>query len=114
MDGTQLAAIFDKTVIVCWSYPSGEILLQKKLDEDMNRIEWNPFRPNVFAAFAYGVSCFFISNLFPLFSTCQGHIHVFLCFCKKQKILFGSAHGVILWTCRVNRARGKNREERKE
>jgi hypothetical protein len=33
--------------------------------------------------------------------------------CREQKILFGSAHGVALRTCRVNRARGKNREERK-
>jgi hypothetical protein len=55
-----------KTVIVCWSYPSGEILFQKKLDDEkMTGIKWNPFRPNVFAAFSYGVSCFFISNLFP-------------------------------------------------
>ncbi len=73
MDGTQLAAAFHKDVIVCWSYPSGKILFQKKLDEWMDQIEWNPFRPNVFAAFKYGVgaaafrevSCFFISILFP-------------------------------------------------
>jgi hypothetical protein len=64
VDGTQLAAIFNENVIV-WSYPSGGILFQKKLDVLVNRIEWNPFRPNVFAAYMKRVSCFFISNLFP-------------------------------------------------
>ena len=59
-----MAAIFDEEVIVCWNYPSGEILFQKKLDEPMHRIQWNPFRPNVFATFRI-VSYFFISNLFP-------------------------------------------------
>jgi len=57
-------AIFNYDVIVCWSYPSGEIFFQKKLDKWMYEIEWNPFRPNVFATFGR-VSCFFISNLFP-------------------------------------------------
>jgi hypothetical protein len=43
-------SVITENVIVCWSYPSGEILFQEKLnDEMMNRIEWNPFRPNVFA-----------------------------------------------------------------
>ncbi len=50
--------------IVCWSYPSGEILFQKtNLDEPLNRIEWNPFRLNVFATFLDEVGC-----LFPLAS----------------------------------------------
>ncbi len=53
-----------------WSYPSGEILFQKNLNEWVNRIEWNPFMPNVFAAFLNSnVSCFFISNLFPRVKT---------------------------------------------
>jgi hypothetical protein len=47
--------------IIVWNYPSGEILFQKKLDERLNQIEWNPFRPNVFATMNI-VSCFFISN----------------------------------------------------
>jgi hypothetical protein len=65
VDGTQLAAIFNTNVIVCWSYPSGKILFQKKLNERMDQIEWNPFRPNVFAAYTKRVSCFFVSNLLP-------------------------------------------------
>ncbi|XP_046461319.1 uncharacterized protein LOC124207753 isoform X2 [Daphnia pulex] len=54
VDGTQLAANFKQDGIVCWSYPSGEILFKKKLDERMDQIEWNPFRPNVFATFEIG------------------------------------------------------------
>ncbi|XP_046634536.1 uncharacterized protein LOC124313770 [Daphnia pulicaria] len=54
LEGTQLATIFHYDVIVCWSYPSGEILFQKKLDDEkMTGIKWNPFRPNVFAAFIF-------------------------------------------------------------
>jgi hypothetical protein len=66
VDGTQLAAIFDKCDVIVWNYPSGKILF-KELDEPMDRIEWNPFRPNVFALFATLniVNCFFISILFP-------------------------------------------------
>jgi hypothetical protein len=60
-----LAAIFNiNDVIVCWSYPSGEILFKKKLNERVHEIDWNPFRPNVFAAYTKKISCFFISNLF--------------------------------------------------
>jgi hypothetical protein len=74
VDGTQLATFSRESDVIVWGYPIGEILFQKKFNEEIDRIEWNPFRPNVFAAFYYGVSCFFISNLFPLFSTCQGHV----------------------------------------
>jgi hypothetical protein len=45
-------SVITENVIVCWSYPSSEILFQEKLnDENMNQIEWNPFRLNVFATF---------------------------------------------------------------
>jgi hypothetical protein len=66
-DGTQLAAVSHEPGIIVWNYPSGAILFQKKMfNEPMNQIEWNPFRPNVFAAFInLNVSCFFIHNLFP-------------------------------------------------
>jgi hypothetical protein len=75
VDGTQLAAVSNGDKVIVWGYPSGEILFQKKLDKNMDRIEWNPFRPNVFAALHTGtVSCFFISNLFPWFFTCQGNV----------------------------------------
>ncbi len=56
---------YNERDIIVWSYPSGEILFQTKLDEPMHRIEWNPLRPNVFAVCYTSVSCFFISNLFP-------------------------------------------------
>jgi hypothetical protein len=66
VDGTQLAAIAsNERDVIVWNYPSGEILFQKKLDKRMHGIEWNPFRPNLFAALGMGVSCFFISNVFP-------------------------------------------------
>ena len=72
-----MAAIFDVDVIVCWNYPSVEIFFQKKLNERVNQIEWNPFRPNVLAAFWKGVSCFFISNLFPRvrYTSCHWSCH---------------------------------------
>ncbi len=66
MDGTQLAAIartkgdFNahsphiEYAIIVWNYPSGEILFQINLTVWIYRIEWNPFRPNVFAAFCHG------------------------------------------------------------
>jgi hypothetical protein len=66
-----LAAVSSEGDVIVWSYPSGEILFQKKNYNDgvvhgrMDQIEWNPFRPNVFAAFTKRVSRFFISNLFP-------------------------------------------------
>jgi hypothetical protein len=65
VDGTQLAAIAsNERDVIVWNYPNGEILFQKKLDKWMHGIEWNPFKPNVFATFGR-VSCLFISNLFP-------------------------------------------------
>jgi hypothetical protein len=58
-DGSQLAAIaYNESEITVWSYPSGEIVFEKKLDERVVRIEWNPFMPNLFATF-WKVSCFF-------------------------------------------------------
>ncbi|XP_046633450.1 calcium/calmodulin-dependent protein kinase type II delta chain-like [Daphnia pulicaria] len=67
VDGTQLAAA-SHTVIVCWSYPSGEILFQQTiLNELITRIEWNPFRPNVFAVLAeYGFHKLFFFNSCPV------------------------------------------------
>ncbi|XP_046634273.1 uncharacterized protein LOC124313399 [Daphnia pulicaria] len=55
-DGTQLAAVSLEGDVIVWSYPDGKILFQQKLNgAGMNRIEWNSFRPNVFATFH--VSC---------------------------------------------------------
>ncbi|XP_046460725.1 uncharacterized protein LOC124207369 isoform X2 [Daphnia pulex] len=52
IDGTQLAAIAsNERDIIVWSYPSGEILFQKNLPEQIQQIVWNPFRPNLFATF---------------------------------------------------------------
>ncbi|XP_046638658.1 mitogen-activated protein kinase HOG1-like [Daphnia pulicaria] len=59
MDGTQLAAICnsDECDVIVWSYPFiGEILFQMNLPKWMDTIEWNPFRPNVFAIFNRGLS----------------------------------------------------------
>jgi hypothetical protein len=59
IDGTQLAAIAsNERDIIVWSYPSGEILFQKHLPEQIQQIVWNPFRPNLFATFKRWVSCF--------------------------------------------------------
>ncbi|XP_045031646.1 uncharacterized protein LOC116933765 isoform X2 [Daphnia magna] len=49
INGTQLAAGFiDKTLVV-WSYPECEILFQKEFSAWIDRVNWNPTRPNLFA-----------------------------------------------------------------
>jgi hypothetical protein len=64
IDGTQLAAIAsNERDIIVWSYPSGEILFQKNLPEQIQQIVWNPFRPNLFATFKRWVS------FYPVFFT---------------------------------------------
>lgn len=68
MDGTQLAAICnsDECDVIVWSYPFiGEILFQMNLPKWMDTIEWNPFRPNVFAIFNRGLVSFSLSAAFP-------------------------------------------------
>ncbi|KZS16091.1 Uncharacterized protein APZ42_018211 [Daphnia magna] len=49
IDGTQLAAVVDYRTLVVWSYPECEILFQKRLN--CGDINWNPTRPNLFAAY---------------------------------------------------------------
>ncbi|KAK4004397.1 hypothetical protein OUZ56_006132 [Daphnia magna] len=49
--GTQLAAGFSDDTLVVWSYPECEILFQKKLPHFIDKINWNPTRPNLFAAY---------------------------------------------------------------
>ncbi|KAK4004468.1 hypothetical protein OUZ56_006202 [Daphnia magna] len=46
---TQLAARYHRDTVV-WSYPECEILFQKKLPHFTSTINWNPTRPNLFAA----------------------------------------------------------------
>ncbi|XP_045030834.1 uncharacterized protein LOC116920420 [Daphnia magna] len=50
INGTQLAAGFDNLTVVVWSYPECEILFQNKLRYSIEEINWNPTRPNLFAA----------------------------------------------------------------
>ncbi|KAI9561343.1 hypothetical protein GHT06_012299 [Daphnia sinensis] len=50
INGTRLAVGGIGTLVV-WSYPEGKILIQKKLSACITEIEWNPIRPNLFAAF---------------------------------------------------------------
>ncbi|XP_045030946.1 uncharacterized protein LOC116921395 isoform X2 [Daphnia magna] len=53
INGTQLAAGFDddwkNPTLVVWSYPECKILFQEKFDERIEKINWNPTRPNLFA-----------------------------------------------------------------
>ncbi len=53
--------------VIVWSYPSGKILFQKKLDERVDHIKLNAFRPNLFAVFQGElVSCLFLLCLFSV------------------------------------------------
>ncbi|KAK4004403.1 hypothetical protein OUZ56_006137 [Daphnia magna] len=54
INGTQLAAGFSDRTLVVWSYPECKILFQKKLRIIITEINWNPTRPNLFAAYASG------------------------------------------------------------
>ena len=85
VNGTQLAAAdcchnlncYDvdepschHAVIIAWSYPSGQILFQRKKEHSVDTIKWNPFRQDVFATIhsvrIYNEISFLYLN-FPLF-----------------------------------------------
>ncbi|KZR96973.1 Uncharacterized protein APZ42_008389, partial [Daphnia magna] len=51
INGTQLAAGFDDDTLVVWSYPECKILFQEKFEDRIDEINWNPTRPNLFAAY---------------------------------------------------------------
>ncbi|KZS06503.1 Uncharacterized protein APZ42_030023 [Daphnia magna] len=51
INGTQLTAGFNEGNVVVWSYPECKILFQKKLPIIIPEINWNPTRPNLFAAY---------------------------------------------------------------
>ncbi|EFX85274.1 hypothetical protein DAPPUDRAFT_237783 [Daphnia pulex] len=49
--GNQLAAAFSDGVVIVWSYPSGKVLFQmKKHLKQVDQLEWNPYRSNIFAS----------------------------------------------------------------
>ncbi|XP_046633261.1 uncharacterized protein LOC124312821 isoform X5 [Daphnia pulicaria] len=49
--GNQLAAAYSDGVVIVWSYPSGKVLFQmKKHLKQVDQLEWNPYRSNIFAS----------------------------------------------------------------
>ncbi|XP_045030856.1 uncharacterized protein LOC116920196 isoform X2 [Daphnia magna] len=72
INGTQLAARFEGGTVVVWSYPECKILFQKKIPDLIEEINWNPTRPNLFAAYHK-----FLPPFYDL--TIQGDCQVFVC-----------------------------------
>jgi hypothetical protein len=64
-----LSAVSREGDVIVWGYPSCEILFQKKLNESITGIEWNPFRPNVFVVSFETVGCFFFKICFHVSET---------------------------------------------